>query len=302
MVTLSLILDEFLSYLVAKRASPRTVESYSFDLRQFLSFVEEEGLDLPSVDALFLRRYLARLKEQGYGKRSIARKQASLRTFFKFLLEQGGLQRNPAADFATVKLERSLPGFLYQDEVAALLAAPDGSVLGRRDVALLETLYATGLRVSELVNLNLTDVDYSIGFVQVVGKGGKERFVPLGSVAIQRLGEYLEKARPILAEKGERRGEREARRALFLNKNGGRLSVRGVARILDKYVELLALNRRVTPHTLRHSFATHLLEGGADLRAVQEMLGHASVSTTQIYTHVTKKRLREVYKRTHPRA
>ncbi|MCL4424218.1 MAG: tyrosine recombinase [Firmicutes bacterium] len=299
---MSELLDEFLTYLVAKNASPRTVESYSFDLRQFFSLLEREGISLPSVDALFLRKYLAYLKEKGYTKKSVARKQASLRTFFKHLVERGILEQNPATGFATVKLERSLPGFLYQSEVESLLAIPDGSLLGRRDLALLETLYATGLRVSELVGLNLTDVDYSVGFVLVVGKGGKERFVPLGSVAIQRLGEYLERSRPTLALRGEKRKDREARRALFLNKLGGRLSARSVARLLDKYVGILAIRRRVTPHTLRHSFATHLLEEGADLRAVQEMLGHASVSTTQIYTHVTKKRLREVYRRAHPRA
>lgn len=295
--------DGFITYLMAeKRVSAKTVESYGYDLEQFLDFLTtREKLDparyLPAVDHRLIRRFLGYLYQKGYSKRSVARKLACLRTFFKYLCRENLLARNPLALMKSPRLEQRLPGFLHVDEVEAILLRPDTSTpLGLRDRALLETLYATGVRVSELVALNIGDVDYSEGSVQVMGKGGKERLVPLGSEAIAALGRYLQQARPRLAcASGERR-------ALFLNRWGKRLSARSVRRVLDKYVAEVALAKHLSPHTLRHSFATHLLNAGADLRSVQELLGHASISTTQIYTHVTRERLKSVYQQTHPRA
>ncbi len=294
--------EEFVTYLVAdKRVSSNTIQSYSHDLEQFARFLQARGLEIDEpekVDYLVIRDFMSHLAGAGYSKRSIARKQACLRTFFKYLCKEERIPRNPAKDVATPKLEKKLPEFLEEAEVSALLRQADTRTpLGLRDRALLETLYATGLRVGELASLSVTDIDYSAGYVIVMGKGRKERFVPVGSDAIAALGDYLRLARPALAAKSTR-----PTRALFLNFRGGRLTARSVARLVDKYVKLTALRKRVSPHTIRHSFATHLLARGADLRSVQEMLGHASISTTQIYTHVTRKRLKEVYDKAHPRA
>ncbi len=294
--------EEFVTYLVAdKKVSPNTVESYSRDLQQFAEFLRTVGRDMDrpeEIDYLIVRQFMSYMAGKGYCKRSIARKQACLRTFFKFLCKEERIPRNPAKDVSTPKIEKKLPQFLEETEVEALLAQPDVStVLGLRDKALLEMLYAAGLRVGEMTGLNVTDVDYSAGYVIVMGKGRKERFVPVGSDAIDALGRYLDGARPRLAVKSVR-----PCRSLFLNFRGGRLSARSVARLLDKYVKMAATRKHVSPHTIRHSFATHLLGRGADLRSVQEMLGHASISTTQIYTHVTRKRMKEVYDRSHPRA
>lgn len=293
------------SYIVS-RASERgpalnTIESYSKDLEQFKVFLESMGRGISSLDTACIRGFLSFLHDKGYSRSTISRKHSAIRSFLKFLTREGKLPKNPAKGMPGIKLERKIPEFLYENEIKSLLAVPDiRTVLGLRDRALLETLYGTGLRVSELVSLDIEDVDYSVGYVQVVGKGGKERFVPLGSVAISVLGKYLEESRPHLAKRNKNTGIESG--PLFLNNRGKRLTARGVRVILDRMIDEVKVSKRVSPHTIRHSFATHLMENGADLRAVQEMLGHASVSTTQIYTHVTKKRLKEVYDRFFPRS
>lgn len=236
----------------------------------------------------------------GNSRRTIARKMAALRSFFRFLCREKHVDRNPLEGISTPKVGRQLPRFLHIDEVTSTLEGPTADTpLGRRDRALLEVLYAAGLRISEVTGLNLEDVDASVGVVMVTGKGGKERLVPIGSEAIRALGKYMEEGRGRLLSKRGHGGEGE--NALFLNRFGRRLSARGVRDIVYRYTEV-GTGRAVNPHALRHSFATHLLDNGADLRVVQEFLGHASISTTQIYTHVTKERLRRVYKETHPRA
>jgi len=302
---------DFMTHLqVEKGASPLTIKSYSEDLAGFAGFLTgsaeaDSAPDLRQVDHLLIRSYLAVLKENGFSRRSIARKLSALRSFYKYLCRENILARNPMTGVSTPKLEKKLPEFLYPDEVELLLQMPDRSTpLGIRDVAIIETLYATGARVSELVGLDQTDVDYSDGDLRVFGKGAKQRWIPIGSMAIAALGEYLKRARPFLAEKASagRNGVPPGSFALFLNKNGGRLTDRGVRYVLGGYVRKAALRRHVSPHTIRHSFATHLLNNGADLRSVQELLGHVNISTTQIYTHVTKERLKREYEKAHPRA
>lgn len=259
---------------------------------------------LGEVDHLKVRAYLAYLQRQEYSRRTVARKLSCLRSFFRYLHEQNLIATNPLVGVHTPKLERKLPNFLYEEEVWRLLQLPDRTTpLGQRDAALLELLYATGLRASELVSLNVPDIDYSEGWVIVFGKGKKERFVPVGSEALGALQVYLDGGRPTLALRADSALQSLPwqRQPLFLNKLGTRLTDRSVRRILDGYVDRLAVLTHVSPHTIRHSFATHLLNKGADLRAVQEMLGHVSLSTTQIYTHVTKQRLREEYLLRHPR-
>ncbi len=315
---------------VSKGASPHTQEAYAFDLSQFLDFLGfrdrlPEIADLARVDHPQVRRYLAFLQGQGYTRRSIARKLAALRSFFRFLCREHRLECNPVRGVSTPKAGRRLPRFLQTDEMNRLLDRPGpDSLLGQRDRALLEVMYATGIRVSELVGLNLEDVDASAGLVHVRGKGGKERVVPLGSAAIAALGDYLTTARPVLAGgaalPSPSGAGRQARRGmaaegaagrgrhaaggqpLFVSRLGRRISVRTVRHIVKRYTAELGWPKPASPHTFRHSFATHLLDNGADLRAVQELLGHASVSTTQVYTHVTRERLKAVYQKAHPRA
>lgn len=317
---MSNLLDEFLDYMLGvKQASRHTLEAYSSDLLQFFDFLGR-GEDLPCpddlarIDHLTARSYLAYLQGNGYTRRSIARKLAALRSFFRFLCREGRLERNPLRGVKTPKVGRRLPRFLQAAEMAALLEKPETTTpLGNRDRAILETLYATGMRVSELVGLDLSDVDCSSGHVRVTGKGGKERIIPLGSEAIGAIGHYLGVSRPLLlARRGDAGGGTggvtgggtggTGERALFLNRQGDRISPRGVRYVVNRHSAGLMRGRPLSPHGVRHSFATHLLDNGADLRAVQELLGHASVSTTQIYTHITRERLRAVYQRTHPRA
>ncbi len=290
------LVDLFLGSLSAEKGfSLKTIESYSWDLSQFFSF-PGCAVSPKEVDVRVVRKYLAHLYELGYSKRSVCRKHSAVRSFLKFLVREGHLSDNPAARVPLVKMGRTLPRPLYLPEVERLLEAQDISTpLGTRDRALLEVLYGTGLRVSELVSLNLGDVDSSVGYVQVMGKGGKERFVPVGSKAIQALGLYLDRGRPALEKTP---GEK----AIFLSVRGTRLTDRGARVVMKRCAARAGLQWKPSPHTLRHSFATHLVDAGADLRSVQEMLGHASVSTTQIYTHVSGERLREVYLKAHPRA
>ncbi|NLY88934.1 MAG: tyrosine recombinase XerC [Firmicutes bacterium] len=300
------VLDEhvesFLQILKQKNYSPHTLENYAVDLEQFLQFVREKALmSWEEVDHYHLRQYLGRLKVKGASRATVARKLASLRSFFKYLTRLEIVEKNPLLDIHNPKKEKRLPRFLYQKEIEELLALPSFTPFGLRDRAIMELLYGAGIRVSELTGLDLEDLDPDRGYLMVFGKGGKERLVPLGRKGCRALREYLVRGRPYLLrnrEKNKGAGEK----AVFLNRWGERLSARSVRRLLDGYVKKAALKKKVTPHTLRHSFATHLLEGGADLRVVQELLGHASVSTTQIYTHLSREKIRKVYDRAHPRA
>ncbi|HEY3331383.1 MAG TPA: tyrosine recombinase XerC [Capsulimonadaceae bacterium] len=295
-------LDHFLIYLkAAKRASPYTCKSYSEDIRQFVDFAEAAGVSDPAtVTPTLLRRYLADLAEREFAKASRARKVASIRSFFSFLVKRGYIPKSPAAGLRAPKLDQKLPKFLRGDEIESLMAAPlrtgNDPDLASRDVALLETLYAAGIRAGELVKLNVSDLDLSSGIARVVGKGDKERVVLIGDTAKLAIEAYLEGGRRNLIPDGRRED------ALFVNRFGGRLSDRGVRKIFDKYCAAVSATLKITPHVLRHSFATHLLANGADLRFVQELLGHSSVVTTQIYTHVTPERLKAVYTKAHPRA
>ena len=285
--------DQFLLYLQGeKNASPHTVKNYGVDLAEFIIVTGEKTAR--EVDYIAIRKFLAHLKEKGYSKSTISRKLACLRSFFKFLTRENVVANNPAVGIATPKREKKLPSFLEVQEIENILdAAAGASLSSKRDRALLETLYSSGIRVSELVGLNMEDTDVLGGVLRIRGKGKKERMVPIGRKAQEAIREYMEK-------RGNDYGK--AGGALFLNKNSTRLTDRSVRRILIKYVRKTSLHKDVSPHTLRHSFATHLLDRGADLRSVQELLGHESLSTTQIYTHVTTKRLKEVYEKVHPRA
>jgi len=283
-------IEKFFRYLdIEKGASPHTLANYRVDLASFKAFLGDLGLE--RVDPLLLRRYLAELKSKNFAKRSIARRLSCLRSFFRFLCREGHLKTNPVSVLRSPKLDRKLPPVLEVEEVARLLDNHDTSVKGLRNQALLETIYSAGLRVSEVVGLDLEHVDFISGMVKVYGKGKKERLCPIGARALQAIRLYLEhhpKAKEV--------------KALFLNQRGRRLNVRSVRRVLDEALQHASLNRHVSPHALRHSFATHLLDRGADLRSVQELLGHQSLSTTQIYTHVSAERLKRVYDKAHPRA
>ncbi len=285
----------FIQYLKAERnASLHTLEAYDRDLQQFAGFIRQEfgeTFRIGQITHLHIRRYLASVHKE-LAKSSVGRKLAAIRSLFRFLLRRGILEKNPAELVSSPKREKKLPFHLDIDEVTTLIEAPDAiTSLSIRDRAILETLYSSGLRVSELTGLNIGGADLLAGSVKVLGKGGKERIVPLGSKAVKALEEYL-----------DLRGSRELNAPLFLNSRGGRLTRRSVARIVDRYMIHLETMKKASPHTLRHTFATHLLEGGADLRAIQEMLGHASLSTTQKYTHVSIDRLLEVYDKAHPKA
>ncbi|MBX3363581.1 MAG: tyrosine recombinase XerC [Phycisphaeraceae bacterium] len=340
MSTLALT-DAFAAYLTnEKRFSPYTARCYGADLRQFVEFLSEEsglafdaeretnayrrladrqgGQPNPSVagtitpktltdmiyeaDAEMIRGFLAHLADQNYSAATMARKIATLRSFFKWAERRGVARTNPMTVIRTPRQAKRLPKAITVSQVEQLLSAPpDNDVLGLRDRAMLETLYSTGIRVSELVGLNAQDLDIEGEALHVRGKGRKERLVPLGTHAIAAIQRYLDKAR---ADSRYNRGfiEGSPRTPLFVNKHGGRLSSRSVRRKLDKYLRQVGLDPAISPHTLRHSFATHLLENGADLRSVQELLGHQSLSTTQVYTHLTSRRVQSAYDAAHPRA
>jgi integrase/recombinase XerC len=288
-------IDQFIRYLATERnVSVHTLEAYRSDLEQFSDFfLRERGEDagVEAVNHLLIRSYLAFL-HKSHKKSSIGRKLASIRAFFKYLLRMGKVAKNPAELVSTPKKEKRVPFHLTIDEVIALVEAPKGAeLLTLRDRVILETLYSCGIRVSELTGLDVMHLDLEEGLVRVLGKGNKERIVPLGSYARQAITAYL-----------SLRGNPPANAPLLLNAREGRLTSRSVGRIIDKYILKLATVKKISPHTLRHTFATHLLEGGADLRAIQELLGHASLSTTQKYTHVSIDRLMEVYDKAHPKA
>ena len=298
---ISAIIDRFIDYIALERgASPHTCRAYRKDLELFSVFLQEQGLplDVTKIEYLTIRLYLGHLYQGSRIKRtSVKRKLASLRTFFKYLKREGIVEKNPAKMVAIPKGGKDLPHTLSVDDAFRILDAPDpSSPLGSRDQAILEFLYSSGLRVGELTSLSLSDLDLGAGMVRVLGKGSKERMVPIGSKAVEALKLYLTR-RGELMGKGERFPQH-----LFLNHRGGRLTARSVGRMIKKYLLKGGIVKEITPHTFRHSFATHLLDAGADLRGIQELLGHASLTTTQKYTHVSSAKLMEVYDRTHPRA
>ena len=283
------LIERFVRYLeIEKNYSPHTVLNYRLDLDDFIKFLGDAPIE--SVEYLFLRKYLAILKEKKLGSRSMARHLSALRSFFKFLTREGFLKTNPILSVSSPKLDKHLPQFLTEEEVFRLIeSSVPKDEMGLRDRAILETFYSTGMRISELVSLSQDDLDFIGGVVKLKGKGKKERIAPIGDKAISSLRDYLEKRK------------RQAS-AVFLNKRGTRITDRGVRNIVGKYLKASGMKKGVSPHTLRHSFATHLLNRGADLRTVQELLGHANLSTTQIYTHLTTEKLKNVYDKAHPRA
>ncbi|HEV2424817.1 MAG TPA: tyrosine recombinase XerC [Terriglobia bacterium] len=300
------LIEKYTGYLQNERnASPHTLRNYASDLHQFRDFLKHslttDEVDIAAVDALQVRAYLASLFQDRKQKASIARKLAAIRAFFKFLVRDGLVQNNPAEFVATPKLAKKLPRIMTEEETNNLLdriaeAAPQGEPMLKRDRAILELLYASGLRVSELAGLDLRSVNFGEKMVLVRGKGRKERIVPFGRKAGEALEAYLPVRERILMD------NHTSGHALFLNARGHRLTTRSVDRLLKKYVRLYGPNVRVSPHGLRHAFASHLLAEGADLRAIQEMLGHASLSTTQKYTQVSIQQLLDVYDKTHPKA
>jgi integrase/recombinase XerC len=288
--------DKYIAYLEAeKNASKYTVRNYKNDLLEFFAFVSGQGIDsLKNVNKQTLRSYLAQLMEQKYAKSSIARKLSAIRSFYRYLMREEIISVSPAATTVSPKLDRRLPAFLTVEEAKRLVESPDLSQpQGQRDRALLELLYASGLRVSELVNINVEQVNLDTNEIRVWGKGAKERVVLIGAPAARALTTYVNEGRRELL--GGKKNN-----ALFVNRYGGRLPARRVQKILEKYAR--NINKKVHPHVLRHTFATHLLDGGADLKVVQELLGHADLSSTQIYTHVTQSRARQIYLAAHPLA
>ena len=293
-------LAEFLRHLaLEKNASPNTVKSYREDLTQAIEFFRTRlsgAAPGPArLTTRLLRAYLGWLHEQNYAKSTIARRVAAVRSWCRFLCRQGVLTSNPALGLRGPRQDKKLPHFLTREDLLRLLEAPPADTpLGLRDRALLESLYSAGLRVSELTGLDLVDVDLDAGLATVRGKGRRERLALLGPPAVEAVRAWLPPRQALLRPR--------ARDALFLNKNGTRLSSRSVGRLLEKYLAQAGLDPRTSPHTLRHSFATHLLDAGADIRSVQELLGHRNLATTQVYTHVTTQRLRDSYHKAHPRA
>lgn len=291
-------LKEFLNFLkYEKNASSHTISSYRRDLNQLADYLDEKKVKLGEIDNVILRGFLARLQERGNKKSTVARKLASMRSFFQFCLKKRWLEDNPAKVVATPKQDKPVPSFLSEEEMAHFLDLPQRTdkVLDLRDRALLELLYATGIRVGELVGMNVEDVNFTDRLIRVRGKGKKERLLPFGRKAERSLLSYL----PLrgLVNKGK-----IEEKPLFLNYRGKRLTSRSVERIVDKYMRQAALRRKISPHSLRHSFASHLLSRGADLRVIQELLGHESLATTQKYTHINLRQLLKVYRKSHPRS
>ena len=294
-------IERFIEYLrVERNASPLTLKSYEEDLIAlvlYLEEVEDRPVKIVEVTTLSLRRFIAQLQEAGYAKSTISRKLACIRSFFRFAVREGWIEANIAKPLRNPRAGRKLPHFLSAEEIAKILEIPPPTTSsGLRDRAILETMYSSGLRVSELVGLGLEDIDFPAGLIRVRGKGRKERLSPLGSYAQKALKKWIAKRKP------DPKAGKDHTSAVFLNRFGRRLTSRSVGRMLEKYLKQCGLDQRTSPHTLRHSFATHLLDRGADIRSVQELLGHKSLITTQIYTHVSTTRLREVYETAHPRA
>ncbi|MCF6137657.1 site-specific tyrosine recombinase XerD [Pseudalkalibacillus berkeleyi] len=296
------MLDEVKDYMhfltVERGLADNTLQSYERDLRKYVLYLQKE-LNHSTYNTITrndIMKYLYHLKDSGRAATTIARTIASIRSFHQFLLREKASDQDPSVHIETPKTERRLPKILSTEEVDRLMDAPEGGTsYGLRDKAMIELLYATGIRVSEMIQLDLSDAHLTMGFIRCLGKGNKERIIPVGRMASKALTNYIEEARPKMLKK-------KTTDALFLNHHGNRLTRQGFWKILKKLTVNARIEKELTPHTLRHSFATHLLENGADLRAVQELLGHVDISTTQIYTHVTKTRLKDVYSTYHPRA
>ncbi|MCF7907758.1 MAG: tyrosine recombinase XerC [Candidatus Omnitrophica bacterium] len=292
MNSFSYYIDKFINYLtIEKNYSQHTAINYQRDLNEFSEFLDSRNCrDIKSIDYFLLRKFLGVLSEKRLDKRTISRKISTLKSFFKFILREGIMKNNPAASLIYPRLDKPLPKFLTEKEVGLVLNLPKGDgVLVLRDKAILEFLYSTGARVSEMTALKIDEVDLIGGIVKVKGKGRKERLLPLGEPAVVSIKQYVD-------------ARLDDTKALFVNRRNGPLSDRGVRLIISKYIKKAALNLHVSPHTFRHSFATHLLNRGADLRSVQELLGHSTIATTQIYTHLTIDSLKNVYQKAHPRA
>ena len=305
------LLAQFLEHLRYERnVSEHTLRNYAIDLGQFLEHLapadprtgERRELDVRDIDHITIREWMSELRSEQKKKTSIARKLAALRTFFQFLMREGVVEANPAKLVSTPRLEKRLPTHLSVEDAVRFIETPDATTdLGKRDRAILEMLYGTGVRVSELVKLDLRDVDFRGRMIRVKGKRRKERIVPFGEPALHALMRYLTEVRPAFLNNAPAAERDDA--AVFLNYQGTRITTRSVGRMVDKYIKICAgIHSDISPHALRHSFATHLLDSGADLRDIQELLGHARLSTTQIYTHVSMEKLIEVYDRAHPKA
>jgi integrase/recombinase XerC len=299
------LIEQFLEHLRYERnVSSHTLRNYASDLEQFLYFLtageKRKAPEISEIDHLTIREWLASLHSAQKTKASIARKLAALRTFFQFLVREGILELNPAKLVATPKLEKKLPKHLSIEEAVRFIESPDPETdLGKRDRAMLELMYATGVRVAELTTLNIADVDFRNQLVRVTGKRRKQRIVPFGDPASAAIRSYLDVREKFLFSAPVSKRDEEA---LFLNYQGTRITTRSVGRMVEKYIRLCAGMHNISPHALRHSFATHLLDNGADLRDIQELLGHARLSTTQVYTHVSMEKLIEVYDKAHPKA
>lgn len=294
-------IENYLLHLLEKSFSGHTLKAYRNDLGQFHRFLvgqlDKKDVELKDIDRLAIRHFLGTLQRRGFSKRSIVRKLTSIRSFIKFLCREGLMGSNPAVHLASPKLEKRLPSFFASEQMSKVMDIPGRiTALGWRDLTILELLYGTGIRLSELVGLNLSSIDQWGEAIKVMGKGRKQRILPVGRKAMKALRTYLEKRDELLKE------TQKDEEALFLNYRGRRLSARGVQRIVERHLRKVSEAKRVSPHVLRHTFATHMLDAGADLRAVKELLGHASLSSTQIYTHVTTERLKQVYDQAHPRA
>lgn len=291
-------LQEYLAYLkFEKNLSPRSVDSYESDITKFLKHLKNLSfLDLNEVQSKILAEYFELLRDLGISSSTSARYLSALKGFFKYLSSQEYIEKDPAEILSTRITERKLPAVLSFIEINEIIEAPDESkILGLRDRAILELFYSCGLRVSELINIKLSDLYFEDEVIRVLGKGSKQRLIPIGSSAVYWITEYLKKVRPSLEKK------LKSENKIFLNNRGTKLSRMGIWKIVDRYVKEAGIEKEFHPHTFRHSFATHLLEGGADLRAVQEMLGHADISTTQIYTHIDKDFIKQIHKDFHPR-
>ena len=292
--------EEYLMHLKIERGlADNSIESYQRDIKHYTQFLEKEKInDWNEIDRYVIVLFLQRLKESGKSDNSIIRMTSSLRQFHQFMRQEKFTIKDVMQSVDTPKKAETLPKVMSMKEVDKLLETPDTETeIGLRDRAILEVMYATGLRISELINLKMNELHLTMGFIQTIGKGNKERILPIGGMAIQYLNEYLEDSRPIFESRSA-----EESPYVFLNSRGKGLSRQGVWKNIKKTVQLAGIKQNVTPHMIRHSFATHLLENGADLRIVQELLGHSDISTTQIYTHITKARMKDIYKEYHPRA